>query len=81
MRIRIGAEGAGVRDADRGVLRNLTDDAETEVELILELVRSQLGDAAVGAHLQAGHGVGVAVEVRPTEISLDGDRQHKWTPH
>ena len=36
VRVDVAAPGTGVGDTNRGVLRNLTDDAETEVGLILE---------------------------------------------
>ena len=69
VRVDVAAPGTGVGDTNRGVLRNLTDDAETEVGLILEFRAFDRGELAVGAHLDVHETFGVTEVVRPPEIS------------
>ena len=74
MGVNIGAPGAGVGHADGCMLGNLAHDAETEVDLTLEVGAFDRGELAAFTHLNAGETVAVTEEVRVAKVGLDGDR-------
>lgn len=74
MRVNIGAPGAGVGHANGRMLGNLADDAETEVDLPLEVGAFDRGELAAFAHLDTSNTVAVTEEVRVAKVGLDGDR-------
>ena len=74
VRVDVAAPGTGVGDTNRGVLRDLTDDAETEVGLILEFRTFDRGELAALAHLDVHETFGVTEVMRPPEISRQSDR-------